>query len=49
MSFKVKAKHQGQPGQKMAFFAISVACVWFMFGKASLASSFSFSMNTVQV
>jgi len=36
---KVKVKGQGHQGQKTAFLALSAACVRFMFGKTSLASS----------
>ena len=39
-SLKVKVKGQGHQGQKQHFLALSAACVWFMFGKTSLASSF---------
>ena len=38
MSLKAKVKGQGHQGQK-AFLALSGACVRFMFGKTSLASS----------
>jgi len=41
-SLKVKAKGQGHQGQKTAFLVLSAACVQFVFGKASLASSFDF-------
>jgi len=37
MSLKVKVK--GHQGQKMSFFVPLAACVWFVFGKTSLASS----------
>jgi len=36
----LKVKGQGHQGQKQHFSAQSAACVWFMFGKTSLASSF---------
>ena len=36
----LKVKGQGHHGQKTACSDLSVACVWFMFGKTSLASSF---------
>jgi len=39
MSLNVKVKGQGQHGQKRRFLALLAACVWFMFGKTSLASS----------
>jgi len=39
-SLKVKVKDQGHQGQKRHFSAFSAACVRFIFGKASLASSF---------
>jgi len=35
----VKVKGQGHHGQKWHFSALSLACVGFMFGKTSLASS----------
>jgi len=35
----LKVKGQGHQGQKLAFLALLAACVWFMFGKTSLASS----------
>ena len=39
-SLKVKVKGQGRQGQKRHFSALSVACVWFVFGRTSLTSSF---------
>ena len=38
----LKVKGQGHQGQKRHFSAVKAACVQFMFGKTSLASSFSF-------
>jgi len=38
-SLKVKVKGQGHQGQKRHFSTLSVACVWFMFGKTALAST----------
>jgi len=35
----LKVKGQGHKGQKMAFFGPLMACMQFMFGKTSLASS----------
>jgi len=35
----LKVKGQGHQGQKWHFSTLSVACVWFVFGKTSLASS----------
>ena len=37
-----KIKAQGHQGQKTAFSALSAACMRFLFGKTSLASSFQF-------
>jgi len=34
-----KVKGQGHQGQKQHFSALSVACMWFIFGKTSSASS----------
>jgi len=41
MNLKVKVKGQmsRSPGTKTAFSAFSAACVWFMFGKTSLAAT----------
>ena len=39
-SLNVKVKGQGHQGQNTAFFGPSAACVHFMFGKTSLASSY---------
>jgi len=39
MSLKVNVEGQGHQGQKTAFSALSAACVRFVFGKTSLASS----------
>ena len=39
-NLKVKVKGQGHRGQKRHFSALSAACVRFMFGKTSLASSY---------
>jgi len=43
MSLKVKVKGNRlrSPGTKTAFFGLSAACVRFVFGKTSLASSFN--------
>ena len=41
-SLNVKVKGQGHQGQKRRFSAPSSACVRFMFGKTSVASSFDF-------
>jgi len=38
-SLNVKVKGQGHQGKKLHFLALSAACMWFMFGKTSLASS----------
>ena len=40
-SLKVKVKRQAEQGQrdKTVVSALSAACVWFMFGKTSLASN----------
>jgi len=38
-SLNVNVKGQGHKGQKWHFSALSAACVWFVFGKTSLASS----------
>jgi len=46
MSLKVKVKGQGHQEQKTAFFTISAACVWFMFGKTSLAFSYNCTFAT---
>jgi len=41
ISLNVKIKGRSRsPGTKTAFSTLSAACVWFMFGKTSLASSF---------
>ena len=37
---ELEGQGQGNHGQKWHFFGLSAACVWFMFGKTSLASSF---------
>ena len=37
--FEVKVKGQGHQRQEVAFFALSAACMQFMFGKTSLVSS----------
>jgi len=39
LKVKAKVKGQGHQGQKRHFFALSAACVLFMFGKTSSASS----------
>ena len=39
---RLKVKGQGHQGQKKTFLALSSACVQFVFGKTSLASSFFF-------
>jgi len=45
-SLKVKVKGQGHQEQKMASFGPLAACVQFMFGKTSLASSYNFHCGT---
>ena len=39
-SLKVKVTGEGHQGQKTTFLALLAACMQFMFGKTSLASSF---------
>ena len=41
-SLKAKVKGEGHQGHNRYFSALSAACVWCMFGKTSLASSFFF-------
>ena len=45
----VKVKGQGHQGQKRHFSAHSAACVRFMFGTTSLASSLNFSSSSVLI
>jgi len=40
VNINVKGQRPRSPETKTAFLALSAACVWFMFGKTSLASSY---------
>jgi len=44
-----KFECQGHQGQKQLFSALSAACVWFMFGKTFLASSFDIIYLAVEL
>jgi len=49
-SLKVKFKGQGHQGEtKNGILALSAACVQFMFGKTSLASSLTYACNDVAI
>jgi len=43
--WRSEVKGQGHQGQRRHFSSLSVACVWFMFGKTSLASSYGRSVE----
>jgi len=48
-SLKVKVKGQGHQGEKTHFLALSTACMRFISGKTSVASSFPISASSVDI